>query len=153
MICLAAVVGRKVGIRPKRHDDWLEVPNLWGAIVGRPGVMKSPALREAMRPLRMLEAKAAEAFKDEGAAWQRQQELAKLRREAARSRALSALKSNKEADADALGEVFADDEPQARRYVVNDCSVAALGEILRYNPNGTLAYRDASIGLLKSLAG
>ena len=30
MIALAAVVGRKIGIRPKRRDDWLEVPNLWG---------------------------------------------------------------------------------------------------------------------------
>lgn len=30
MISLAAVVGRKIGIRPKRQDDWLEVPNLWG---------------------------------------------------------------------------------------------------------------------------
>jgi hypothetical protein len=151
MISLAAVVGRKVGIRPKRKDDWLEVANLWGGIVGRPGVMKSPALREAMRPLRMLEAKAAEAFKDEGAAWQREQEIAKLKREAARSNVLKALKGNKEVAPDALGDSFAEDEPQARRYVVNDCSVEALGEILRHNPNGTLAYRDELIGLLKSL--
>ena len=47
IISLAAVVGRKIGIRPKRKDDWLEVPNLWGAIVGRPGVMKSPAFCSA----------------------------------------------------------------------------------------------------------
>ena len=151
MISLAAVVGRKIGIRPKRKDDWLEVPNLWGAIVGRPGVMKSPALREAMRPLKMLDAKAAEAFRDEAATWHRAQELAKLKRMAAQSNALKLLKGNKEIDRDALGEVFADDEPQARRYVVNDCSVEALGEILRHNPNGTLAYRDELIGLLKSL--
>ena len=39
MESLAALVGRKVGIRP-RHDDWLVVPNLWGVIVGRPGVLK-----------------------------------------------------------------------------------------------------------------
>ena len=129
MISLAAVVGRKIGIRPKRKDDWLEVPNLWGAIVGRPGVMKSPALREAMRPLKMLDAKAAEAFRDEAATWHRAQELAKLKRMAAQSNALKLLKGNKEIDRDALGEVFADDEPQARRYVVNDCSVEALGEI------------------------
>jgi hypothetical protein len=82
MISLAAVVGRKVGIRPKRKDDWIEVPNLWGAIIGRPGVMKSPALREAMRPLRRLEAKAAEAFADEARTWRREREVAKLKREA-----------------------------------------------------------------------
>lgn len=151
MISLSAVVGRKVGIRPKRRDDWLEVPNLWGAIVGRPGVMKSPALREAMRPLRKLEAIAAEAFEDESRDWKRESELAKLKREAERSNVVKALKKGDAVSSDALGDDFDDDEPQARRYVVNDCSVEALGEILRHNPNGTLAYRDELIGLLKSL--
>lgn len=151
MISLSAVVGRKVGIRPKRRDDWLEVPNLWGAIVGRPGVMKSPALREAMRPLRKLEAIAAEAFEDESRDWRRESELAKLKREADRSNIVKALKKGDVVSPDALGDDFDTDEPQARRYVVNDCTVEALGEILRHNPTGTLAYRDELIGLLKSL--
>ncbi|MHB8406697.1 MAG: YfjI family protein [Acidiferrobacterales bacterium] len=147
MISLAAVVGRKIGIRPKRRDDWLEVPNLWGAIVGRPGVMKSPALREAMQPLRKLEVAALENFKEEVTAWRREHELFKLKREATRSKIVKAIKGGKEVTADE----FADDEPQARRVVVNDCSVEALGEILRFNPNGTLVYRDELVGLLKSL--
>ena len=151
MISLSAVLGRKIGIRPKRLDDWLEVPNLWGAIVGRPGVMKSPALAEAMRPLRRLEAKAAESFADEAREWKRQSELAKLQHEANRSKVLKALKGGGQAAADALADMPEDNEPQARRYVVNDCSVEALGVILQHNPNGTLAYRDELIGLLKSL--
>ena len=152
MITLSAVVGRKIGIRPKRRDDWLEVPNLWGGIVGNPGVMKSPALREAMRPLSRLEARAAKAFADEVKDWQRQHELAKLQREANRAIVRKELlKPGAQIKADALSDPPEDDEPQARRYVVNDCSVEALGEILRHNPNGTLAYRDELIGLLKSL--
>ncbi len=43
LVSISALVGRQIGIRPKRHDDWLVVPNLWGAIVGRPGIMKTPA--------------------------------------------------------------------------------------------------------------
>ena len=35
MVAIASLVGRKVGIRPKRRDDWQVVPNLWGAVVGR----------------------------------------------------------------------------------------------------------------------
>lgn len=151
MISLAAVVGRKIGIRPKRQDDWLEVPNLWGAIVGRPGVLKSPALREVMRPLARLEAQAREGFEDALATWQRARELHKLKREAERSKITKAYKTNKEVDEEALGGEFHEDEPQARRYVVNDFSVEALGVILQGNPNGTLAYRDELIGLLKSL--
>ncbi|MSQ54910.1 MAG: DUF3987 domain-containing protein, partial [Betaproteobacteria bacterium] len=150
MISLAAVVGRKLGIRPKRLDDWLEVPNLWGGIIGRPGVLKSPALREAMRPLRRLEARAAEAFKDEATAWRQKSELAKLKREAERSNLVKQFKKDRNAAA-TLADEIAEDEPQARRYVVNDCSHEALGVILQHNPNGTLAYRDELVGLLKSL--
>ena len=51
-------------IRPKRLDSWYEAANLWGAIVGSPGVLKSPALNEALRPLRELESKAAAAHAD-----------------------------------------------------------------------------------------
>ena len=150
MISLATVVGRKIGIRPKRQDDWLEVPNLWGAVVGRPGVMKSPALREAMRPLRNIEQKALNSFEEDLREWQRQQELAKLKREAEKIKIKRAFGKGDAVEPNSLADEI-DDEPHARRYVVNDSSVEALGEILRYNPNGTLAYRDELIGLLKSL--
>lgn len=151
MISLAAVVGRKIGIRPKRQDDWLEVPNLWGAIIGRPGVMKSPALRASMQPLARLEATARKDYERAFVDWQRGQELHKLKREGAKAIIVKAYKDGKNVGTDALPGDFAEDQPQARRYVVNDCSVEALGEILRGNPNGTLAYRDELIGLLKSL--
>lgn len=36
MIAAAALIGRRVTIRPKRHDDWTVVPNVWGALVGPP---------------------------------------------------------------------------------------------------------------------
>jgi len=150
MISLAAVVGRKIGIRPKRQDDWLEVPNLWGAIIGRPGVMKSPALRESMRPLVKLEAREREQFEAAHEEWRRGQEMHKLKREAVKANIVKAMKTGKGFDPDDLAN-GAEDEPKARRYVVNDCSVEALGEILQANPNGTLAYRDELIGLLKSL--
>src|SRR6202008_2465439 len=37
---LGSVIGRKVSVRPQRKTDWCEVSNLWGALVGRPGVLK-----------------------------------------------------------------------------------------------------------------
>jgi hypothetical protein len=39
----------------------------------------------------------------------------------------------------------------ARRYVVNDATYEALGVILADNPNGTLAFRDELVSLLKYL--
>ncbi len=38
-VTLGALIGRKIAIHPKQRDDWLVVPNLWGAIIGRPSVM------------------------------------------------------------------------------------------------------------------
>jgi len=35
LVAAAAVIGRKVAIRPKRQDDWAVVPNLWGWPWGR----------------------------------------------------------------------------------------------------------------------
>ena len=61
IVALGSVIGRRCGIRPKRHDDWAVVPNLWGAVIGRPGVLKSPAIEEALRPLHRLESEAGEA--------------------------------------------------------------------------------------------
>ncbi|MFO0204492.1 MAG: DUF3987 domain-containing protein, partial [Alphaproteobacteria bacterium] len=62
MIALAAVVGRRVGIRPQQQADWLVVPNLWGCVIGRPGVMKSPAILEPLKPLKRLEYEAKQQF-------------------------------------------------------------------------------------------
>ena len=62
IVAFTAVVGRKVGIRPKQHDDWTVVPNLWGALVARPGMLKSPALKEALKPLERLQIAANEKY-------------------------------------------------------------------------------------------
>lgn len=52
IVVAATVVGRKIGIRPKREDDWHVVVNLFGGLIGPPGIaMKSPSLHEALFPL------------------------------------------------------------------------------------------------------
>ena len=51
---LGSVVGARCGIRPKAHDPWFGVPNLWGAIVGQPASKKTPAMNAATRPLDRL---------------------------------------------------------------------------------------------------
>ena len=61
MVALGAVLGRKIGVKPQRKTDWYEVPNLWGCAVGRPGSLKTPAIEEALKPLRHLELEAREA--------------------------------------------------------------------------------------------
>ena len=78
MVALSSVIGRKVVLRPKRYDDWAVVPNLWGALVGRPGVMKSPALMAATAPLERLGALASDLHKEAVAAFKIDSQLADL---------------------------------------------------------------------------
>ena len=152
MTSLAAVVGRQVAIRPKRADDWLVVANLWGAIVGRPGTLKSPALSEPLKPLRRLEGQAreehTEALREHEAACLIATERKAVGKEAIRK----ALKLKQ--DAASLAWETAGDSPEPparRRYLTSDSTVEKLGELLAGNPRGLLVFRDELTGLLRSL--
>lgn len=58
ILSLAGAVGARARIQPKSMDrGWLVVPNLWGAIVGPPGIMKSPVMRAMTQPLLDIESR------------------------------------------------------------------------------------------------
>lgn len=152
MVALAAVVGRKLGIRPKRHDDWLVVPNLWGLVIGPPSVMKTPAVTEALRPLRRLEIQAKQQFEAAKAEFAAQELVDEQRAKIAKQQIRTALESDQgDPLAEARRAFSSTTEPVRRRYIANDSTVEKLGELLNQNPNGLLVYRDELIGLLKSL--
>lgn len=150
MVAAGSVIGRKLGIRPMRHDDWQEVPNLWGCIVGRPGVMKSPAVKAALKPLSRLEALANEEHQSAKAAWDEEADERDLRRDARKQELKRRLKVDPSADVSDLRS-SQDEEPQARRYKANDSSYQALGDLLRHNTNGLLVHRDELMSLLRAL--
>jgi len=153
MITLATVVGRKVGIRPKRQDDWLVVPNLWGAAIGPPSVMKTPAIQEPLKPLKRLEIDAKRKFDAEMQVFEARQLVADQRKQLAKTAIKRALKDEDGDPLAAARDAMHDDTapPVRRRYLVNDSTVEKLGEILNENPMGVLCFRDELIGLLKSL--
>jgi hypothetical protein len=148
LIALGATLGRKIGVRPQRRTDWTEVPNLWGCIVGRPGMMKSPAMSEALKPLHRLEAKSRKEHAAALKKYAREFELYKLTLDEAKAAAKKALKAG---DEPLSIDIEEPEKPTARRYVVNDTTYEALGEILADNPNGVLAFRDELVSLLKTL--
>ena len=80
-IALGSVIGRKIGVRPQCRTDWIEVPNLWGCIVGRPGTMKSPAMQQALAPLHRLEAEARKENEAAAHSYAVELEAYKLRKE------------------------------------------------------------------------
>jgi hypothetical protein len=149
IVALGSVIGRKISVRPQRRTDWHEVPNLWGCIVGRPGAMKSPAMKEALNPLTRLEIMAGDENEAEKKNYAMLMEFHKLQKEDAQKKVKRSLAGGG-ADASSL-EIDEPEEPKAKRYIVNDTSYEKLGEILADNSNGVLAYRDELISLLKTL--
>jgi putative DNA primase/helicase len=154
MVALAAVVGRQVGIRPRLRDDWTVIPNLWGAVVGRPGLLKSPALAEALKPLHQLDAIAREKHERDTAKRAARELLAEVERKATVKSLQEALKSGTreragELAAAAVAEL--DPAPARKRYVVNDTTVEKLGELLADNQRGVLVFRDELVGWLSGL--
>lgn len=157
IIAVAVLVGRRVAIRPKAHDDWTVVANLWAMVVGRPGELKSPALEEALRPLHRLVKEAEEQYQAGLKAFEAKATLEKLQHEAAKKSYQNALSAKTKDEAlieDLAAKVQSppDDTPPVRkRYLVNDATVEKLLEILRENPNGVLIFRDELVGFFYSL--
>ena len=146
MVSIGSLVGRRIGVRPKRKADWTEYGNLWGLIVGRPGSMKSPAITEASRFLRGFEMDAAGAYRDAMQKYTIEAEIFEVRRKE------SQRATSKGADIDRmLTSADAPQPPTAKRFIVNDASVEALHAICRDNPQGFLALRDEVAGLLRNL--
>jgi putative DNA primase/helicase len=151
MVALGAALGRKLGIRPQAQTDWTEITNLWALIVGRPGVLKSPAMEAALSPLKRLAALANEAAAQAQADYQRDKALAELQQDAAKRQAKQKLAKDPRADVAHLLDVEEPEEPTPKRYIANDTTAAALGELMRQNPNGLLVHRDEIVSLLRSL--
>ena len=155
MIAAGSLIGRRVGIRPQRRTPWLEVGNLWGCVVARPGSLKSPAAAEALAPLRKLEARAAEEYRAAVRENEAAEALFKLEREAAEKAARAALNNKAKDSRDRAKSAFADiakpETPVERRHLTSDVTAEKLGEICAANPHGIMVHRDELLSLFADL--
>jgi putative DNA primase/helicase len=150
MTGLGAVIGRRVGIKPQMNTDWVEVPNIWGAAIGRPGLIKSGAQNAGVGPLHHLEAEAAKKNSAALQAYEAELEDYKIRQRVNRHFKKEALKG----EGKQLLELGAEPTPPVDiRYRTNDTSYESLGELLIGNSNGILVERDELISLLQHLDG
>lgn len=154
LVALGSVIGARCGIKPKAHNSWLVVPNLWGGIVGEPASKKSPAWSAALKPLDRLMAKAREKHQAELVQFEIAQLVFEAQKDAIEARVKEAAKKPAKGDPTAIATELrahadqAPGEPKQRRFKTNDCTVEKLGELLRDNPTGVLVLRDELVGLL-----
>ena len=144
IVAAGNLIGRRCAVRPQALTDWQEFPNLWGCIIGRPGMMKSPALSAALAPVRALENRAYQDWAEAQATWKADAEIAKARADARKTEVLKALRKNPSApvDRERFVEIEVDEAPTLRRYTVTSATVEALAESLIQNPRGLLVVRD-----------
>ena len=151
LVALSSLIGARAVVRPKARDDWQVVPNLWGAVVGRPGVKKSPALSEALKPLHRLQANEFELHKAAHEAWALDCKVLAMQSDANDKKAKGLAGKDPAAARALLEPVDTPTEPMARRFIVNDATVEKLGELMKQNPWGILSYRDELSGMLTNL--
>lgn len=146
----AALIGNRIRIRPKVHDDWLVVPNLWAAIVGVPGVMKTPAVSEGLLFFREIADQQREQF-------EKTLEDAEFDKQFNEAQRAELTKKMRSADAQQRNEIkqryeaLRVQEPKETRLWTTDVTVEKLGELLNENPSGLLLNRDELTGWFKVL--
>ncbi|MFP6643568.1 MAG: DUF3987 domain-containing protein [Candidatus Latescibacterota bacterium] len=123
-----------------------------GAVVGRPGTMKSPALQESLQFVRSLEGEARSHNKEDLTNYQAELEIAKATKDVRQKELKKAIENKATALQLAVEIASAEPDPPKRmRYLLFDTTVEKIGEILAENPRGVLVFRDELTGWLRGL--
>lgn len=147
--CLAGVVNRRASIQPKMNDTgWIEVPNLWGAIVASPGLLKSPVIQMVTRAAIDIQNDWRQEHEAAMVRYEQNLEEWNLRNEAWKTEYKACLRRGKRAPERPQPKP---EKPKLRRLVVNDATFEALHETMSANPAGVLLIRDEIVGFLAGL--
>ena len=149
MVSLATLIGRRCGIYPKRLDDWLVIANLWGVVVGRPSLMKSPAIQDGMSALDALITKSTKQYAFEKAMYEIAAEAYAGQKEAWKKDVRKAGSEGKPTES--MLPPKKPDPPVEHRLRTNSGSVECLISLLNDNPDGLLVFRDELTGWLRNL--
>ena len=155
LVIIGSIIGAGCGVRPKQLDDWEVIPNLWGACVGNPSMLKTPSMKEPLKLLERLQAEYSEEFD----AQKTDADFDALTLDAAKSEIEKQIKkevSKIGGDVNKLKSEFAElmqsaPEEMARRiFKTNETSVQSMTVLQNQNPRGLLVFRDEIMGLLST---
>jgi len=152
IVSASSLIGARAVIRPKEKDSWEVTPNLWGCVVGRAGVMKTPAVKEVLNPLWKLDSKERQNYEVLIADWEHDKYLAELiaKDNATKAKGLASKGEISQAKK-LIGDAQIPPKPVGKRHIVNDSTVESLQELMAENCWGFLCFRDELYGLFKSM--
>jgi len=151
LIAVSAIIGNRIRVRPKVHDPWMVVVNLWGGIVGPPGVMKTPAVNEGMLFLRGLEQEHRDQFEEDCRRAEFSRKKIAAKRKQIEKKMEKATSDDEFKDLEVEYAALRFDEPKEKRISTSDVTVEKLGELLNENENGIMILRDELTGFLRML--
>jgi putative DNA primase/helicase len=154
LIVTASIIGAGCSIRPKAKDSWTVIPNLWGGIIGAPSTLKSPALKEILKPIEFLEKEAFEVYEKDQKNYFVEGEAYKVIKEVIKKEMTKAASDADEismrAAKEKLRTLQEPQEPHCKRYYTNDVTIEKMHELLSKNDRGLLLFRDELMGLLST---
>ena len=154
LCALGTTIGRRVQVRPRQHDDWTVTANLWGAVIGDSGTMKSSPASEGLKPLQALHDQACARFAREQAAHRARQEVQQAVEKGLKKAIADAVKDKQSTDAleSELAALLASVQVNHRqRFLVRDATTQKVGILAAENPMGLMLYRDELSGWIASL--
>lgn len=149
LVALAGSVNRRALVRPKQSDFSWEIPlNLWGGLVGAPGLLKTPLVTTITKPLTIIES-----------AWREENKIAQTRFElrSAQTKIEQEIWSRNYKQSCERGSHYEDSRPESeappaqKRLLVTDATSEKLHELMIQNPQGLLVLRDELVGFLATL--
>lgn len=151
LVYLGTAIGRKRGVRVRQ--EWVEFPNLWGMIIGKPSLMKSPAMKAMQKPLAHLIKKAKAKYDESHLQYVSLHDkwiiLKKAQEDQFKGMLKTKLKNGPVPSLNEIAELSIEQEPQKpmpKRYRTDDATVEKMGELLIENPQGILLFRDELSG-------
>ncbi|MHB1682832.1 MAG: YfjI family protein [Bacilli bacterium] len=156
MVSLAAILARRVGIRPSRLDDFTVICNLYGAIVGRPGLMKSHAVSSGLQPLTRIEAQEREKWKAIAEETTAKRESFQARIAGCKQAIQQAAKKGQDVGALEISMISLmhdlNELPVGpKRYVIGDATQEKIADLLIRNTHGLVMVRDELAGWLAGM--
>lgn len=159
LVLAGSLIGNRCNMQPKKNDvGWLLPANLWGGVINRPSVLKSPAKNAALRPLKPLEARAMEEHAQDIKRYRAQEASYKAMSEAIKRDMIKLASTGKQVKpTDTMlqleTKLAALEEPvqkPLKRYRTSDSTIEKLADLQKESPNGLLVDRDELMGLIAS---
>jgi len=157
VVVMSSIIGTRLSICPKKKDHWQVVPNLWGGLIQKPSQLKSPPVKEVLRPMKELETEAFKKFDEDNFQYEKEFRVFEMKKSVCEERMKSALKKNKDTDFSVAEndleklESNPPKEPKLRRYQTQDTTIEKLQDMLSENPQGIFIFRDELNGFLMKM--